>query len=132
MRYVCLLAVFAFLPACGELGIEEPEPLVDTDGDGLFDVFEEEISTDPTLADTDLDGFSDFDEWAAYCDPTDVEDYEYQGGWDHQPYPLDLEGNGYEWGSTVYNFQLPDRLGQQISLYTFYGNVVEIVSEAVS
>ena len=132
MRYVCVLAILAFMPGCGELGIEEPEPLVDTDGDGLFDVFEEEISTDPTLADTDEDGFNDFEEWELYTNPLDTEDYVYQGGWDHQPYPLDLEGTGTEWGSIVNNFQLPDYLGQQITLHSFYGNVVEIVSEAVS
>ncbi len=132
MRYLSLLLVLAFFPACGEMVVEEPEPLVDTDGDGLFDVFEEEISTDPTLEDTDGDGYSDFEEWELYTNPSDAQDYEYQGGWDHQPYPLDLEGTGTQWGEVANNFQLLDYYGQQISLYSFYGNVVEIVSEAVS
>ncbi len=48
---------------------EEPEPTdpdidwsVDTDGDGLPDVLEEEIGTDPEAADTDGDGLSDYEE----------------------------------------------------------------------
>lgn len=35
---------------------------IDTDGDGLTDVREEELGTDPNMYDTDGDGVSDYDE----------------------------------------------------------------------
>lgn len=48
---------------------EEPDPeepeidwSVDTDGDGIPDVLEEEIGTDPEAADTDGDGLNDYEE----------------------------------------------------------------------
>ena len=46
-----------------------PLDATDTDGDGLSDVFEAEIGTDPENPDTDGDGFSDQFEYAHYMDP---------------------------------------------------------------
>lgn len=43
---------------------------LDTDGDGLTDLVESTLGTDPTLADTDGDGVSDGAEVAAGTDPT--------------------------------------------------------------
>ncbi len=43
--------------------IECGEPMVDTDGDGLTDLIEIEIGTDPWLADTDDDGLGDRLDW---------------------------------------------------------------------
>jgi hypothetical protein len=49
-------------------------PLLDTDGDGLPDVVEQIVGTDPTLADTDGDGLSDGDETQDYgTDPLDAD-----------------------------------------------------------
>jgi len=113
------------------------EPLVDTDGDTLYDVFEDEIGTDIELEDTDEDGFLDGEEWDAFTDPLDPDDYEYldssdQPLWDHFPYPPDLEGEGSQWGDVVDNFALPNYWGQLVNLYGFYGNVVYVVSTADS
>ena len=50
-------------------GPTEPEPTVDTDGDGLTDAEEAVVGTRPDLADSDGDGFSDGQEVAAKTDP---------------------------------------------------------------
>jgi hypothetical protein len=50
-------------------GPTEPEPTIDTDGDGLTDAEETALGTDPNVADTDGDGFSDGQEVAAKTDP---------------------------------------------------------------
>lgn len=50
-------------------GPTEPEPSVDTDGDGLTDAEEAALGTDPNLADSDGDGFTDGQEVAAKTDP---------------------------------------------------------------
>jgi len=141
-RFVASLsiALLALAPGCDSGsggGGDDPEPLIDTDGDALFDVFEAEIGTDPELEDSDGDGFFDGDEWAVYTNPLDPDDYEYVDGsgeviWDHFPYPLDLEGEGYQYGEVAHNFAQPDYWGQLVNLYSFYGNVVQIVSTADS
>ncbi len=54
-------------PSCGE-------PLADSDGDGLADLFERRVGTDPLLADTDGDLLGDLVEWElrrAGLDPLD-------------------------------------------------------------
>jgi hypothetical protein len=61
-------------PNCGE-------PLADSDGDGLADLLEIELGTDPLVPDTDDDGLSDFIEWIFRdsgfdpLDPTDAQCY---------------------------------------------------------
>jgi len=64
--------------------------LTDTDGDGLSDVLELAIGTDPNLQDTDGDGVSDFDEVnfdgnAAFYTP----------GVDLNPLSADTDGDGF-------------------------------------
>ena len=114
---------------------EDSEPLIDTDGDGLYDVFEEEITTDPELEDTDEDGYTDGEEWELYTDPLNPDDYEYLDGsgnviWEHYPFPLDLEGEGSAYGDVAEYFAQPGRWDQLVNLYGFYGNVVQIVATA--
>ena len=53
----------------------ESEEMLDTDGDGLMDVEERQIGTDPMLADTDGDGLEDADERMRGTDPLDPESY---------------------------------------------------------
>jgi hypothetical protein len=138
---IALLAAGALLlgPGCdsGTGGGDGPdsEPLVDTDGDGLYDTFEEEISTDPELEDTDEDGYTDGEEWELYTNPLDPYDYEYLDGsgnviWEHFPYPLDLEGEGSGYGDIAEYFAATGRWDQLVNLYSFYGNVVQIVATA--
>ena len=56
--------------------IPATSPTLDTDGDGLTDVFEDEVTgTDPTLPDTDYDGYTDYEEYIAGTDPLDQDDY---------------------------------------------------------
>jgi len=110
---------------------------VDTDGDGLWDDFETQIATDPAVSDTDGDGYVDGDEWSMFTNPLDAADYEYLDGngnrvWDHHAYPLDLEGTGSQFGEVLPDFSLPNYWVQQTSLYSFYGNVIQVVSTADS
>ncbi len=134
-----LLAVIGLLVAGCATGPggggPDSEPLIDTDGDGLFDVFEEEITTDPDIDDTDGDGYLDGYEWEFFTDPLDANSYDYLDGngdviWDHYPYPDDLEGEGSQWGDVAMNFELPDYWVQDVSLYSFYGNVIQVVATA--
>ena len=118
-------------------GDDDVEDLVDTDADGLYDTFEAEIETDPEVDDTDGDGYLDGDEWEMFTDPLDADDFEYLNGngervWDHYPYPFGLEGTGSAYGDVVANFTLPNYWVQQVHLYSFYGNVIQIVSTADS
>ncbi len=50
-------------------------PLIDSDGDGLYDVQEEELGTDPGKRDTDGDGFDDKEEVDQGTDPLDPDDF---------------------------------------------------------
>jgi hypothetical protein len=137
LRIALGLAVASLiLPGCTEGGSSggpggsNDEALTDTDGDGLVDDFEAEIGTDPALDDTDGDGFLDGDEWSAFSDPLDETDFEYAGDYDHFPYPDDLAGTGFQVGDTVSDFALSDFHEQLVGLYTFYGNVIHVVSAA--
>ncbi len=124
------------VPGCTETGGggggggSDDQALTDTDADGLVDEFEAEIGTDPELDDTDGDGFLDGDEWSAFSDPLEETDYEYAGDYDHFPYPDDLVGTGHQVGDTVSDFALSDFHEQLVGLYTFYGNVIHVVSAA--
>ena len=104
----------------------------DLDNDGLPDSWEvaNDLATDN--ADTDGDGHSDADEVFGYSDPLDADDGLYQGGWDRQPWPADIEEQevGYAIGSVAPNFALPDSYGDNISLWSFYGNVILVKNSA--
>ena len=50
------------------------EPLVDTDGDGLADLIELRIGSDPLVADSDGDGVNDHVEWALRLSGLDPDD----------------------------------------------------------
>ena len=104
--------------------------LPDADADGLADEFEDEVGTDPAAEDSDGDGYLDGDEWSAFTDPLNADDYEYEGGYGHWPYPDDLAGTGTAEGAVVGDFTLTDFYGQQVSLYSFYGNVIHVFAAA--
>lgn len=66
-----------FLDLDGDRKLSCGEPLLDTDGDGLGDIIEGLIGTDPMLRDTDDDGLSDRLEWdleSSELDPLDPAD----------------------------------------------------------
>ena len=104
--------------------------LPDTDGDGLADSFEEEVGTDPEVDDSDGDGFLDGDEWSEFSDPMNEFDYAYEGGYGHFPFPEDLSGEGSSVGDVLADFTLVDAYGQEVELYTFYGNVMHVFAAA--
>ena len=106
------------------------ESLPDADGDGLADSFEDEVGTDPEAEDSDGDGFLDGDEWSEFSDPLNELDYQYEGGYGHFPYPADLEGTGTAVGDVVDDFTLVDSYGQEVQLYSFYGNVIHVFAAA--
>ncbi|MCA9492729.1 MAG: FG-GAP repeat protein [Myxococcales bacterium] len=54
-------------------GVLDLQPLLDWDGDGLRDLVEGAIGSDPTLADTDGDGLDDLAEMAPHFDPTSAD-----------------------------------------------------------
>ncbi len=69
-----LLAAIAFRPALADDELPSPDDdrdaaLVDTDRDGLADVYEHWIGTDPERCDTDGDGFPDGYEVARHSSP---------------------------------------------------------------
>jgi len=59
----------------GGSGNGEIPTVEDTDGDGLNDILEGEIGTNPLLPDTDGDGYTDYEEYLAGTDPLDANDY---------------------------------------------------------
>lgn len=104
----------------------------DMDQDGLPDAWEDANDLDSTNADSDGDGFTDSEEVFGYSDPLDENSRLYQGGWDRNPWPADLEDNevGYAVDAVAPNFALPDSYGDGIDLWSFYGNVILIKNSA--
>ncbi|MFA7244580.1 MAG: hypothetical protein WC070_00145 [Candidatus Magasanikbacteria bacterium] len=90
------------------------EPL-DTDGDGLTDVRETSIGTDPLNWDTDGDGLSDADEVNI---------------WKTQPMVADTDGDGYTDGVEIKNGYSPTGPGKlfEIPLENNANNLIETVS----
>ena len=70
--------------------------IVDSDGDGLSDIFEASIGTNPALSDSDGDGLSDFDEVNYDGDSTT-----YTPGQDTDPLSADTDLDGYNDGQEV-------------------------------
>lgn len=68
-----------------ELALGSDPALADSDGDGLGDGVESALGTHPNLLDTDHDGFFDGDEVNAYRDPLDASSLIYEGGWPSTP-----------------------------------------------
>lgn len=106
-------------------------PLPDEDGDGVADSWEEESGVlDPTLLDTDGDGWTDGEEVFGYADPGDQDDHPYIGEWPRGPWPQDLESTGNSVGDIAEDFVLQDQFGENVKLWSFYGQVVLIENAA--
>jgi len=104
--------------------------LVDSDGDGLSDSWEEEHGLSTDDQDTDGDGWGDYEEVFGFADPLDFDDHPYIGGWPRGPVPDDLQGSGTSPGSVAPNWSLTDQFGEQVNLWSFYGQVILIESVA--
>jgi len=73
----------------------DPEK-ADTDDDGLLDGVELELGTDPQIADTDGDGYPDGAEVAAGKNPIDASEPLYSGGWPFWAGKDTMESGGFE------------------------------------
>jgi hypothetical protein len=107
-----------------------PPQVPDSDGDGLSDAEEELLGSDPENSDTDGDGYTDGEEVDAYTDPLDDSCYPYTGGWPRGPWPADLQSTGTSVGDIAENFVLTDQFGENVKLWSFYGQVVLIKNAA--
>ncbi len=94
--------------------------LIDTDGDGLTDVEEKALGTDPTKKDTDGDGISDYDEVKVYhtnplladSDNDGLSDHDEIFIWKTDPNNPDTDGDGYQDGVEVQNGYNPNGPGK--------------------
>jgi len=118
------LLLITSLGACGD------DVELDTDGDGLTDLEEESLGTDPTLTDTDGDGYDDDEELAQNTDPLDDADHPYTGGWAIGACRADVEATGHEVGQVAEDFTLLDQHGDNVSLYSFCDRAVLLVGAA--
>jgi len=131
----CLLGLFTVaLIGCGgsrDTGGDGSEDLTDSDGDGLSDILEEELGTDPQNADSDGDGYRDGDEEQAGSDPTDPDDVIYTGGWPFNPNKELVTDPGWESSATegapVPRFVAVDQYGDSVELWDFGGHDRPIV-----
>lgn len=144
MNRIPLLLAGVALVACNGNGTDlDPEDVFDTDGDGLSDVEEEELGTDPTLPDTDYDGYGDLEEVEYDTDPTDIFDHPYNAGWDmdtecrHSIVPTHEDGTDpdFQVGDIVNNFESFSQMGdngipEYVRLHDFCNHYVLLVSSA--
>lgn len=68
MKRCVLIGLFVFIAGCPATMVQ-PDPNLDSDGDGLTDEQEVDLATDPLSADTDGDGVDDGDEVSLGLDP---------------------------------------------------------------
>jgi len=106
------------------------QSLPDADGDGLADGWETEAGLNPEETDSDGDGWSDDEEVWGFADPGDPDDHPYIGGWPRGPVPADLESTGQDVGDIADDFRLLDQFGEEVSLWSFYGQVILIENAA--
>jgi hypothetical protein len=129
-----LLVLSLFLTsACGDT----TDPTLDTDGDGLTDLEEADLGTDPEKPDTDDDGYDDFDEDHAGTDPLDASSVIYAGGWPYNANKDDIADPGFDadgdgeidaggLGDTLPRFTGTDQFGEAVDLYDFAGQGLPI------
>jgi len=111
-----------------ELGTDPNES--DTDGDGIADGEEGDLGTDPTNADTDGDGYSDSEELAEETDPLDGDSHPYLGGYEVNRCESPPEATGSDIGDVMGDFALVDQHGDTVSLYDFCGDTVLLINGA--
>jgi len=148
-RYLSLMGLAGLcclLTSC-DFGQEE---LVDTDGDGINDLKEESLGTDPNNPDTDGDGLTDAEEvretgtdplnvdtdgdgyWDSWeldegSDPLDEDSRIYEGGWPYNPdkdsYDApNIDDAIYEVGAPMARVTMVDQFGDEVDLYDLAGH----------
>lgn len=108
-------------------GASGPGTSADTDGDGLTDVEEAKLGTDPAKTDTDGDGFSDDAEVAGNVDPLSAKDKPYQGAWGIDSCRFDVVSTGNNVGDIAENFALKDQFDETVRLHDFCGKLVVLL-----
>jgi hypothetical protein len=103
---------------------------LDWDQDGLTEVQEEALGTDPLNADSDGDGWSDGDEVDQNTDPLDSNSKPYLGGWDIDDCADDMSATGNDVGDVPEDFAMEDQYGDEVSLYDFCNRVVVLIGAA--
>lgn len=97
---------------------------LDTDQDGLTDVEEAELGTDPTKKDTDADNYWDSWEVLEGTDPLDLASRIYTGFWPYNPDKDALVQGTWAQASTTAGSQFPrqvflDQHGDMVEIYDF-------------
>lgn len=120
---------FTLFVACAPAGVDMP---FDSDGDGLMDLDEEGVGTDPFVADSDGDGHLDGLEFDQGADPLNAEDHPYKGGYGgiDRSCKSSLSATGNEEGAVTDNFSLLDQHGEDVKLWDFCGRAVLLVAGA--
>lgn len=102
--------------------------LLDTDEDGLTDIEEAEIGTDPNVKDTDDDGY--WDSWEVWegTDPLDPASKIYTGDWPYNPDKDDLEQGSFGSATTQVGSKFPratfiDHWGEEVDNYDFANHI---------
>jgi thiol-disulfide isomerase/thioredoxin len=119
------VSVLIFATAC----TEPVDPDLDTDGDGLKDVREAELGTDPMARDTDSDGFHDGMEVNRGADPLDPYIWPYRSeewpGFADEAEADGVDGDTYGIGDVMPDLRGTDQFGTSgVRLYDFYGHVI--------
>ena len=131
MRWSHLLTAVLVIPVGLSTACQRPDPRTDSDSDGLPDVVETELGTDPNAADSDGDGYSDFDENQAGTDPLDENSRIYHGGWPFNPDKDSLGDPSWdstaEVGAQIPHYQAKDQYDELVDLYDFGGHDLPIV-----
>jgi len=109
--------------------VTDVELALDQDEDGLLDIEEAEIGTDPYVADSDQDGHLDGNEMIEGTDPNDPDDHPYLGGYEIDGDCRDsvvATGNGV--GEVTDNIVGPDQFGVVVDSYDFCGKALLLIN----
>jgi len=118
------IGLVTLLGAC----VTEVDLPLDVDEDGLLDIEEEELGTDPYVADSDGDGHSDGSEAAEGTDPLDFDDHPYLGGYEIDDHCRDqIQAEGNEIGKITDNIKGPDQFGEVVDSYDFCGKYLLVI-----
>ena len=109
--------------------VAEVEMPLDIDEDGLLDIEEDELGTDPAVADSDGDGHLDGAEALEVTDPLDFDDHPYFGGYEIDGDCRELisaEGNAI--GQVTDNIKGPDQFDEVVDSYDFCGKYLLLIN----
>jgi hypothetical protein len=124
-RSILVLGMASVMGAC----VTEVEMPLDVDQDGLLDIEEDAIGTDPFVADSDGDGHLDGAESWEGTDPLDFEDHPYFGGYEIDGNCRDMmqpEGNAI--GQVTDKIIGPDQFGEVVDSYDFCGKYILLIN----